>query len=105
MSPRLCIKGCGRIATIPKARATKSFCQPCWQAMPCNQRAQRGSLNPTRRAQFRQNQRRRLRLGTRYVGYAKTPDEARAINAHIRSRIAEFKSNQRAGASGRGADV
>jgi hypothetical protein len=60
-----------------------------------NQRAQRGSVNPKRRAYLHGfMKRRQLMVGARYLGYAKTDDQAQAIRAHIKERLSELKSRQ-----------
>lgn len=106
MTPRLCIKGCGRIANRP-VRPQKhwrcSYCQPCWQRLASNRRAQWASLNQRRRAKRAEANKRMLRIGDRCVGYAKTVEHARAINAHIQRRVREFKSRLKARAEAEGA--
>lgn len=102
MSTRLCIKGCGRVATRPARPAIKSYCQLCWQAMPCNQRAQSSRLNPKRRAYAKALQSRRIRVSQRHVWTARTVEEAQQIRAHIRRRLNAFVARQSAGTQTQG---
>lgn len=61
--------------------------------MPCNQRAQWGSLNPRRKAKVLVTARKRIKLGSRYF-YPKTIEQTRMLRAHIRSRLNAFKRRQ-----------
>jgi hypothetical protein len=66
----------------------------CWTKLPANQRAQSPRLNPQRRAYLATFDTRRLWIGARYVGYAKTAAQAQAIRAHIKERLSAFKRQQ-----------
>jgi hypothetical protein len=50
--------------------------------------------DPKVRARMDARGRRRIYIGDRYCGYAKTADEARRINGHIRRRMSEFIQGQ-----------
>jgi hypothetical protein len=97
MSPRLCIRCLERPATIPKigqsGRRRSSYCGRCWQAMPSNQRAQYGHLNPKRHQHTLETGRRKIMLGD-HIMFAKTRTEALAIRAHIKRRREEFQKEQ-----------
>jgi hypothetical protein len=62
--------------------------------MPSNQRAQSSRLNPRRRLKQLATSRKMIRIGRRYVGYAKTVADAERINAHIRGKLNAFKGRQ-----------
>ena len=76
-------------ATIPKHRAHPIYCRRCWGMLPCNQRAYRRyrdahpDPNP-----------RRLMIGHRYVGMARTAAEAQRINDYIKRRVAVFQQTK-----------
>jgi hypothetical protein len=94
---RLCIRGCGQVATRPvrKDCPSRSYCQAHWQALPCNQRAQWASQNPKRKAQAARNRARRIRIGDRYVGSVETAEQAQQIRAYIKQRTYAFIAGQR----------
>lgn len=47
------------------------------------------------RAREKRNAAKKLYVGRRYIGRVKSAAEAATINAHIRSRLGEFKEGQR----------
>lgn len=95
-TPKLCIRGCGEIATRPMRKTpSRSYCQKHWQALPSNQRAQLARLNPQRKAKKAAVTRRRIKFRGRAF-YVKTDALAQQIRTHIRSRIHAFKTGQRA---------
>lgn len=106
VTPKTCIRCHERPATRPTSIPTgPCYCHPCWQAMPCNQRAQSTRNNPKRRAYVGVINKRRIYIGRRYVGYAKTADQARAINDHARRRLHEFEQGFKARAQAEGDPV
>ena len=54
-------------------------------------------------AEQRVHNTRRLMAGETYLGLAKSPEQAQAINAHIRRRIDVFKQGQQARKEAQGA--
>ena len=100
---KLCIKGCGRPATRPvRQHPSRSYCQLCWQAMPCNQRAQSSRFNASRRERGRLRGLRRIYMGRREVAVGKTLEHTQAMRAQIRRLVHAFVMAQKEAAKRRG---
>jgi hypothetical protein len=103
---RLCVLCLERPAAPAHVRRRIYRCQPCYtkansaaharyrhsprcRAMQARYRATAKGI-----ASARRNQARRIHIRGMYHGTAKTPEAARAINAHIRQRLKAFTATQ-----------
>lgn len=88
---------CGSTKIAPsRLRQRQYICTKCFNATPVALRARKRYVQRRRntaegQAYERSQNARRIRYNDHHFGYARTPDEKQAIQAHIQKRVHAFK--------------
>jgi hypothetical protein len=94
---RLC-RLCGERAVSPSRENAHDYrCSRCRSRTPAAKAALAKYMRTEKGQAIRKTDNgRRIRIGKEHHSRAATPDVAQRINAHIKERIREFRSDQRA---------